>query len=153
MFLPSSAKDFVPDAVVLRTPTFSIGPLDTFALWARGNVDPLVQRVLSHRGTFDGSRSGLAGELKIPSPIRAATIWIRAGGTWRAAFHGQDPIFDAKNPLLPVKAEGKKETRRDGKAAPSANIAADPDGPAAKQRAARRKPDYQFPKASIVVLR
>lgn len=47
MFLPSSAKDFVPDGVVIRTPSFSIGPLDTFALWSRGNVDPLVHRVLS----------------------------------------------------------------------------------------------------------
>jgi DNA-binding transcriptional LysR family regulator len=47
MFLPSSAKDFVPDGVVLRTPGFSIGPLDTFALWSRGNVDPLVHRVVS----------------------------------------------------------------------------------------------------------
>ena len=47
MFLPSSAKDFVPDGVVLRTPGFSIGSLDTFALWSRGNVDPLVHRVLS----------------------------------------------------------------------------------------------------------
>jgi DNA-binding transcriptional LysR family regulator len=47
MFLPSSAKDFVPDGVLLRTPSFSIGPLDTFALWSSGNVDPLVHRVLS----------------------------------------------------------------------------------------------------------
>jgi LysR family hca operon transcriptional activator len=47
MFLPSSAKDFVPDGVVLRTPGFPIGPLDTFALWSRGNVDPLVHRVLT----------------------------------------------------------------------------------------------------------
>jgi DNA-binding transcriptional LysR family regulator len=38
VFLPSSAKDFVPDRVVLRTPGFSIGPLDTFALSSRGNV-------------------------------------------------------------------------------------------------------------------
>jgi DNA-binding transcriptional LysR family regulator len=47
MFLPSSAKDFVPDGVVLRTPGLSIGPLDTFALWSRGNVEPLVHRILS----------------------------------------------------------------------------------------------------------
>jgi DNA-binding transcriptional LysR family regulator len=47
MFLPTSARDFVPDGVVLRTPGFSIGPLDTFALWSRGNVDPLVHRVLT----------------------------------------------------------------------------------------------------------
>jgi hypothetical protein len=46
MFLPSSAKNFVPDAVVLRTPAFSIGHLETFALWSGGNIDPLVHRVL-----------------------------------------------------------------------------------------------------------
>ena len=45
-FLPASAKGFVPDGVVLRTPDFSIGPLDTFALWSRGNADPLVHRFL-----------------------------------------------------------------------------------------------------------
>jgi len=45
-FLPSSAKEFVPEGIVLRPPSFSIAPLDTFALWSRGNVDPLVQRVL-----------------------------------------------------------------------------------------------------------
>jgi DNA-binding transcriptional LysR family regulator len=45
-FLPFSAKNFVPEGIVLRPPSFSIAPLDTFALWSRGNVDPLVQRVL-----------------------------------------------------------------------------------------------------------
>ena len=46
-FLPSAAKNFLPVGVVLRPPSFSIPPLETFALWSRGNVDPLVQRVLS----------------------------------------------------------------------------------------------------------
>jgi DNA-binding transcriptional LysR family regulator len=46
-FLPYWAKDFVPEGLVLRPPGFSIAPLDTFALWSRGNVDPLVHRVLS----------------------------------------------------------------------------------------------------------
>jgi DNA-binding transcriptional LysR family regulator len=45
-FLPSSAKNFVPQGVVLRPPSFSIRPLETFALWSRGNVDPLIQRIL-----------------------------------------------------------------------------------------------------------
>jgi len=30
MFLPSSARDLVPDGVMLRTPGFSIGQLETF---------------------------------------------------------------------------------------------------------------------------
>src|ERR1700730_2683101 len=46
-FLPYWAKNLVPEGVVLRPPSFSIAPLDTFALWSRGNVDPLIQRVLS----------------------------------------------------------------------------------------------------------
>jgi DNA-binding transcriptional LysR family regulator len=46
-FLPSSARDFVPEGVVLRPPSFSIAPLDTFALWSAGNLDPLLWRVLS----------------------------------------------------------------------------------------------------------
>ena len=46
-FLPSSAKAFVPVGVVLRPTSCSIRPLQTFALWSRGNVDPLLQCVLN----------------------------------------------------------------------------------------------------------
>lgn len=46
-FLPASAKNFVPGDVVLRPPSFSISPLDTFALWSTQNPDPLIQRVLN----------------------------------------------------------------------------------------------------------
>ena len=46
-FLPSSAKEFVPEGVVLRPPSCSIAPLETFALWSRGNVDQLIHRVLN----------------------------------------------------------------------------------------------------------
>ena len=94
--------------------------------------DPQMARIdadiymLSYRGTFDGSCTGPDGTLKIPSPIRAATVWIREGATWRAAFHGQDPILDPKNPPLPAEAESRKETKKDHKAVPIANIATDP---------------------------
>ena len=46
-FLPYWAKTLVPKGVVLRPASFSIRPLETYALWSRGNVDPLIQRVLS----------------------------------------------------------------------------------------------------------
>jgi hypothetical protein len=83
--------------------------------------------VLSYRGTFDGSCAGPDGKLvKIPSPIRAATVWIRDAGTWRASFRGQDPIFDATNPPPPATADGRKETKHYDKVVPNANIAADP---------------------------
>jgi DNA-binding transcriptional LysR family regulator len=46
-FLPSSAKAFVPECVVLRPTNCSIRPLQTFAFWSRGNVDLLIHRVLN----------------------------------------------------------------------------------------------------------
>jgi len=53
-FLPSSAKNFVPEDVVLRPPSFSIAPLDTFALWSCGNVDPLIRRAQSSQRSRQG---------------------------------------------------------------------------------------------------
>ena len=65
--------------------------------------------VLSYKGTFDGSCTAPDGKsMKVPSPIRAATVWARTGDTWRAAFHGENLIFDPKNPP-PAKAGGNKE--------------------------------------------
>jgi len=95
--------------------------------------DPLMARidagtyVLSYRGTFDGSCSSLDGKpMKIPSPIRAATLWIRAGDMWRAAFHGQDPILDPKNPPSPAKAAGEKVSKKDDRAVANVKVAAYP---------------------------
>jgi len=96
--------------------------------------DPLTARidagtyVLSYRGTFDGSCTGPGGKpMKIPSPIRAATLWIRAGDSWQAAFHGQDPIFDPKNPPPFAKARGEKDSKKDDRASANAKVAADPN--------------------------
>jgi len=54
--------------------------------------------VLSYRSTWDGTCTGPDGKsMKIPSPTRAATIWVRSGDRWQAAFHGENPIIDPKN--------------------------------------------------------
>jgi hypothetical protein len=54
--------------------------------------------VLSYRSTWDGTCTGPDGKsMKIPSPTRAATIWVRSGDKWQAAFHGENPIIDPKN--------------------------------------------------------
>jgi hypothetical protein len=82
--------------------------------------------VLSYKGTFDGSCTAPGGKsMKVPSPIRAATIWARTGDTWQAAFHGENLIFDPKN-SPPAKAKGNKEKpTKDAKAA-AMKPAADP---------------------------
>jgi hypothetical protein len=54
--------------------------------------------VLSYRSTWEGTCIGPDGKsVKIPSPTRAATIWVRSGDKWLAAFHGENPIIDPKN--------------------------------------------------------
>ena len=68
--------------------------------------------VLSYRSTWDGTCTGPDGKsMKIPSPIRAATVWIRSGDRWQAAFHGENPIIDPKNSpnALPAPAAGPAE--------------------------------------------
>jgi ketosteroid isomerase-like protein len=54
--------------------------------------------VLSYRGTWDGTCTGPDGKsTKIPSPTRAATVWVRSGDKWQAAFHGDNLIIDPRN--------------------------------------------------------
>ncbi|MEO5935776.1 MAG: nuclear transport factor 2 family protein, partial [Terriglobales bacterium] len=62
--------------------------------------------------------------MRIPSPTRAVTVWVRSGHKWLAAFHGDNLLIDPKNPP-PPKAEGKKaESKKDNKSAADANAAA-----------------------------
>jgi Domain of unknown function (DUF4440) len=60
-------------------------------------IDPDTY-VLSYRSTYDGTCTGADGKpAKIPSPKRAATIWVRSGDKWLAAFHGENPIINPKD--------------------------------------------------------
>lgn len=50
--------------------------------------------VLIYRGTFDGTCTRDGKTEQRQSPIRAATVWVREGDKWMAAFHGENPIVD-----------------------------------------------------------
>jgi hypothetical protein len=78
--------------------------------------------VLSYRGTFDGTCTMNGKTEKTPSPIRAATVWVRSGDKWHVAFHGENLIFDPENPPpASTKAEtSKEEPKTVDKAAKSA---------------------------------
>lgn len=72
--------------------------------------------VLTYKGTFDGSCTGPDGKaMKIPSPIRAASVFVRNGDKWQGVFHGETLILDPKAPPPPPppapdkKDEAKKE--------------------------------------------
>lgn len=104
--------------------------------------DPKMSKInddtyaMSYKGTFDGTCTGPdAKAMKIPSPNRAASVWVRNGDKWQAAFHGETLIIDPKNPPAPpAKEEAKKEepkadekktdAKTDDKAASNSNAAA-----------------------------
>jgi ketosteroid isomerase-like protein len=67
---------------------------------------------------------------KMPSPIRAASVWVRDGNTWKAAYHSETMIIDPKNPPPAPPASEKKEEPKKEEAANS-NTASEPAKPAA----------------------
>ena len=80
--------------------------------------------VLTYKGTFDGTCSGPDGKaMKLPSPVRAASVYIRSGDKWMPVFHGENLIVDPKNPPAPpAKHEARKEEQnKDDKAAVNSN--------------------------------
>jgi hypothetical protein len=62
----------------------------------------------SYKATWDGTCNQPDGKsMKMPSPIRSASIWIRSGDKWQAVFHGENLIIDPKN-LPSARPEAKK---------------------------------------------
>jgi ketosteroid isomerase-like protein len=59
--------------------------------------------VLVYKATFDGTCEGQ----KFPSPVRAASVFVRKGDKWLGAYHSESPIVDPKAPP-PAKAPDKK---------------------------------------------
>jgi ketosteroid isomerase-like protein len=55
--------------------------------------------VLVYKTTMDGSCNGPDGKpMKVPSPVRAASVYIRNGDKWQGVWHGESMIIDPKNP-------------------------------------------------------
>jgi ketosteroid isomerase-like protein len=67
--------------------------------------------VLTYKGTFDGTCTENGKAQKMPSPIRAATVFVRNGDKWQAVSHGENPIIDPKNPPPPSKPEASSESK------------------------------------------
>lgn len=87
--------------------------------------------VLIYRGTFEGTCTMDGETREIPSPVRAATVWVRSGERWRAAFHGENPIFDpraaAASPPGPSVAEAA--AKEDEEIAPDVGLATPAEHP------------------------
>lgn len=110
----------VKDAWTLDEPRLSPIDADTY--------------VLTYRGTFDGTCTTDGRTVEAPSPVRAASVWVRSGGEWLAAFHGENPIFDPRVTEAPTAEPAAREETSDtddevapdaGPAAPAADPSTD----------------------------
>ena len=45
--------------------------------------------------------------MKLPGPVRSASVWVRNGDKWQAVFHGENLIVDPANPA-PASASPRK---------------------------------------------
>ena len=94
----------------LTEPAMSMIDADTYAL--------------SYKATWDGTCNGPDGKpMKVPSPIRSSSIWLRSGDKWQAVFHGENLIVD---PRVPTPAAPPKKKQDDKTAANSASNTAAP---------------------------
>src|SRR5882672_6406580 len=106
----------------LTEPAMSMIDADTYAL--------------SYKATWDGTCNGPDGKpMKVPSPIRSASIWVRSDDKWQAVFHGENLIVDPKNPpkaapAAPPKKPRKVEPKKDVETAASSNTASNTAAPA-----------------------
>lgn len=79
--------------------------------------------VLSYESNIQGSCTTDGQTERMPSPVRAATVWVRHDGKWQAAFHGENLIID---PTIPPE-NGKPAAIMKTAAAPApAKSTADP---------------------------
>jgi hypothetical protein len=103
----------------LTEPAISMIDADTYAL--------------SYKATWDGTCNGPDGKpMKVPSPIRSASIWVRSGDKWQAVFHGENLIVDLKNApkAAPATPSKKEEPKKDDKTAANTNTASNTTAPA-----------------------
>ena len=102
----------------LTEPAMSMIDADTYAL--------------IYKATWDGTCDGPDGKpMKIPSPIRSASIWVRRGDKWQAVFHGENLIVDPKAPPAPpAPPAGKEGAKQNDKTAANSNAASNPAAPA-----------------------
>src|SRR5712671_7831395 len=101
----------------LTEPAMSMIDADTYAL--------------SYKATWDGTCNGPDGKpMKVPSPIRSASVWVRSGDKWEAVFHGENLIVDPTKPAAPATPPKKEKPKEDVKTAANSNTASNNAAPA-----------------------
>ena len=73
--------------------------------------------VTTYKSTFDGTCVMDGKTEKIPSPMRAASVWLRNGDKWQGVYHNETMIIDPKSPPPAPPAS----TQKDDKSASNSN--------------------------------
>lgn len=69
---------------------------------------------MTYKTTMDGNCTMDGKSMKMPSPTRASSVWIRSGDTWKGVFHAETPIIDPKAaPAAPAAPPAKEEPKKD----------------------------------------
>ena len=85
--------------------------------------------VLTYKGTFDGTCTDPSSSksMKVPSPVRAATLYTRSGDKWQGVWHGEVPITapekaadETKKADTEKKPDAAKESKPEAKSADTA---------------------------------
>jgi hypothetical protein len=83
-------------SIDLTEPAMSTIDADTYAI--------------SYKATWDGTCNGRDGKpVKVPGPVRSASVWVRSGDKWQAVFHGENLIVDPTNPQKAAPAAPPKK--------------------------------------------
>ncbi len=69
--------------------------------------------LFTYKATYDGT----CGGQKLPANSWAASVYVRDGDKWKAAFHAEAPVVDPK--AAPAKAVDKKEAPKEDEAKPA----------------------------------
>ena len=95
---------------------------------------------LSYKTSMEGSCTANGKTETLPSPVRAATVWVRNGDKWQAVFHGENLIIDPKHPpKAPPAPPAKPADKKDDKAATDSKpVAPAPDPSTGALMAAER---------------
>lgn len=68
--------------------------------------------VISYKAAWDGTCADQGKSMKIPSPVRSASIYVRNGDKWAPVWHGETKIMGENN--APANANTTKpETKKD----------------------------------------
>lgn len=75
--------------------TIKAGPSFTGARMLKIDDDVYV---LSYVSDIQGICTADGKSVPLPSPVRAATVWVRTGNAWQVAFHGENLIVASSAP-------------------------------------------------------